>query len=471
MVSGQSVPPPMRPLGQEDRVPDPATELKQDQTHDQPALGSSLLPHEALERQRQGLVKVVRVAFIVLFLTVPMLTVLSYKPGSNDPGAQAKATAWPLIVGAAIGVGGIVLLIDYYTPRKKVAMLFSVFLGLLGAMVGSLALGVIIDLIATTYDITGVGLSLIALIKVLVGIGLAYLAVITVLQTQDDFRLVIPYVEFAKQIRGSRPLLLDTSVLIDGRFTELAKTGLVQSQVVVPRFVVDELQRLADSSDKLKRAKGRRGMTIVSKLQRLGTIDVTVGTREPGPGLAGPELSADLGVDQRLIEAAKPMQAVIVTLDAGLAKSAEIHRVAVLNLHEVAQAMKPALLAGEAIRIAILKQGEQPGQGVGFLEDGTMVVVEGAGDTVGQQIEAVVGSTIQTSAGQMVFAKWEGKPVPQRADTAPEPTILPPQERDEAPTEAHDITPPQATPDARSGPFPTMPPKSLRGGSPRNPRR
>lgn len=436
------------------------------------APGGPLLPHEALERQRLGLVKIVRVAFIVLFLTVPMLTVLSYKPGSNDPAAQARATAWPLIVGAAVGVGGIVLLIDYYTPRKKVAMLFSVFLGLLGAMVGSLALGVIIDLIATSYDITGVGLSLIALIKVLVGIGLAYLAVVTVLQTQDDFRLVIPYVEFAKQIRGSRPLLLDTSVLVDGRFAELCKTGLVQAPVVVPRFVVDELQRLSDSSDRLKRAKGRRGMTIVSRLQRLGTVEVTVGTREPGPGIAGPEMSADLGVDQRLIEAAKPMQAIVVTLDAGLAKSAEIQRVAVLNLHDVAQAMKPALLAGETVRISILKPGEQPGQGVGFLEDGTMVVVEGAGDQVGQQVDAVVSSTIQTTAGQMVFARCEtgpaGPEVSGAPDHAAEFTQAATNEPPESVGHADAATP---DPGPSPGPFPAKPPKSLRGTSPRNPRR
>jgi uncharacterized protein YacL len=209
---------------------------------------------------------------------------------------------------------------------------------------------------------------------------------------------VIPYVEFAKQIRGMRPLLLDTSSLIDARVVDLARTGLIQSPVVIPRFVVAELQTLSDSGDNLKRARGRRGLEMTRKLQRDAGLDVTIDESiVPGKN-----------VDQMLVELGREMQGMVVTADVALARVAEIHGVPVLNLNDVANALKPSLVPGEQVRVQLVKPGEQDGQAVGYLADGTMIVAEHASELIGADADLVVTSSLQTSAGRMIFAKPVG---------------------------------------------------------------
>ena len=212
--------------------------------------------------------------------------------------------------------------------------------------------------------------------------------------------MVIPYVEFAKQIRGPKPLLLDTSVLIDARITDIAATGFIQVPVVIPRFVIGELQALADSSDKLKRTKGRRGLETIQKLQRMRTsgLDITIDEMVV-PGKA---------VDQMLIELARMMPGSIATCDTALVRVASIQNVDSVNINDLGNALKPVMLLGTQLSLMIAKQGEQPGQGVGYLEDGTMVVVDGAESAVGQSLKIEVSGTVQTSAGRLVFAKLLG---------------------------------------------------------------
>ncbi len=440
----------------------------------EPSPGGPLLPpQQAAERQRRLLLRIIRVAFLVLFMMIPLLAILgsAEDPQSLTPGQRALRESWAVVLGVTVALGAVVVLVDVFTPRKKISTLFSVFLGLLGAMVASLAVGVVIDLIGESFDITP---SITALVKVLAGTGLAYLTVATVLQTQDDFRLVIPYVEFAKQVRGPRPLILDTSALVDGRIAELAQTGIIHAPVVVPKFVLAELQRLADSQDKLKRSRGRRGLSIVGRLQRTRLLDVSIDDRT---------VSAT-GVDQMLVELARAMQAMIVTTDAGLSQVAQIQNVGVMNLHDVANAMKPSLLVGEPLTLRLVRPGEQPGQAVGYLDDGTMVVVDQGAGLIGTNASLTVTSSIQTSAGRMIFAKPAGEaPAVVVADPSarvedggeagetPRVEREPPADESEPP--APPLVPPPVAPDQtpKPGPFPVKPPRTIRGASPRNPRR
>lgn len=360
-------------------------------------------PLEQAQRQRARLLPLIRIGFLVLLLTVTLLFILG--PG---PGASTQTEYWPLILSVSVGLAGIVVMIDVLTPNKKIAMLFSVFFGMIGSILGTLAIGFIIDLLVRTYDIRGAD-QVVVLIKVLIGIALAYLAIVTVLQTQDDFRLVIPYVEFAKQLRGTRPLVIDSSALIDGRIVEVAQSGLIQAPLVIPRFVLSEMQLLSDNPDRLKRTKGRRGLEVVQKLQRTPQIEVSI-DQSPASGS---------GVDQMLVDLASRLRGMIVTTDSGLTRVAEIDGVAVLNVNTLASALRSPLSVGDQITLRLVRVGEQPGQGVGYLPDGTMVVAEDGAEAVGRDVVVTVISAIQTSAGRLVFSRLN-IPVPPSLVPLPE---------------------------------------------------
>jgi len=351
---------------------------------------AELSPVEIQHRQRHALLRVLRLAFIVLLATVTLLTI--YR-GGDSAVPDILTQRWPVTLAVAAIAGLFAIAIDILTPQKKISTLFSILFGLLGAMLVTAAIGVVVDVLARSYEFAQT--EVVDALKLLIGICLAYLGISTVLQTQDDFRLVIPYVEFAKQIRGPRPLLLDSSALIDARIVDLAQTGLVQSQLIIPGFVVNELQTLADSADRTKRQRGRRGLDMVARLQRLAGVDAVLDERSvPGTG-----------VDQMLVALAKDMPGIIVTTDAGLVRVAGIQGAEVLNLHDVAAAMRGPVIPGELVRIELVRPGEQPGQGVGYLEDGTMVVAEQGAERIGERVELVVVSAIQTSAGRIVFAR------------------------------------------------------------------
>jgi len=240
-----------------------------------------------------------------------------------------------------------------------------------------------------------------------------------VLQTQDQFRLVIPYVEFARQVRGPRPLILDTSAVIDGRILEISRTGLIQAPIVIPRFVIDELQRLADSGDGLKRSRGRRGLALVSRLQREPLLEVSVDESEV----------AGAGVDQMILDLATRTPGTIVSTDPGLTRVAGIKGVTSVNLNELASAMRPTVAPGDRIDVSLVRPGEQAGQGVGFLDDGTMVVAEDGGERVGQSVTLRVTSSLQTSAGRMIFARLAEDAVETGSPSRAEETKLVFQER------------------------------------------
>lgn len=189
--------------------------------------------------------------------------------------------------------------------------------------------------------------------------------------------------------------LLDTSVIIDGRIAEVCDTGFLEGIFYIPRFVLQELQRIADSSDPLKRNRGRRGLDILNRMQK---SKITVEVLE----LDAPETRE---VDEKLLIIGKQRGAKIITNDFNLNKVAEIHGVPVLNINDLANALKPAVLPGEVQTIRVIKEGKESGQGIGYLDDGTMVVVDNGKVYMGQKIEVVVTSALQTAAGRMIFAK------------------------------------------------------------------
>jgi len=195
------------------------------------------------------------------------------------------------------------------------------------------------------------------------------------------------------QRRGSNKIL-DTSAIIDGRIAEICKSGFIEGTLVVPRFVLEELQRIADSSDPLKRAKGRRGLDILNTIQRYEGMNVKVVDHD------FPKIKE---VDSKLVALAITMDARIITNDYNLNKVAQLQGVQVLNINELAHALKPAVLPGESLSIQIVREGKEPGQGVAYLEDGTMVVVEEGKRFLGKTIEVTVTSVLQTAAGLMVF--------------------------------------------------------------------
>lgn len=354
----------------------------------------SLSPRDRAQRDRQALVRVVRMVFLVMFFVVTLVFALEPLKGESSLEFQVTTGWWVTVIGATM-IAALLVGVDIATPHKKLRSLVAVAFGLLAGMLATILLGSVIDLFVQLYELRPRFDQVVTAIKVLLGMAMCFLAISWVLQTSDDFRLVIPYVEFAKQLRGPKPLLLDTSALVDGRVADLASVGIVQVPVIVPRFVLEELQLLGDRGDKLQRLKSKRGLETVTRLQRIGRVDVSIDeTIVPGAG-----------VDQMLMELARIVSATIVTTDAGLARVAGVQGIGVLNLHEVANALRPTLLPGTRLSLHIARAGEQPGQGVGYTDDGSMIVVEDGGGHVGTDQHIEILSAMQTAGGRLLFAR------------------------------------------------------------------
>jgi uncharacterized protein YacL len=215
--------------------------------------------------------------------------------------------------------------------------------------------------------------------------------------SRDEFSLIIPYVRFAREATQHEPLVVDTNVIIDGRIADLCATGFLSRSLIVPRFILDELQLLADSHDPTKRERGRRGLEILNQLQRSRDIDLTIH-----------ETTADnveLGTDARLVRAAKVLKARLLTNDHALAQIARLQQVPVLNLADLSRALRPTLVAGDELDLHLIKEGRESHQAVGYLPDGTMIVVNNGRAHVGKTRTVVVASALQTAAGRLIFAE------------------------------------------------------------------
>src|SRR6266511_867839 len=234
------------------------------------------------------------------------------------------------------------------------------------------------------------------LIRLCLFLGFGYIGMILAMRSnKEDFYLIIPFVRFASQSKPENLLVLDTSVIIDGRIADLIEGNFLEGTIVVPRFVLRELQFIADASDPIRRARGRRGLETLSRVQRINRNEVKIHEAD---------FPEDNEVDAKLIKLARALGAKLFTNDYNLGKIAELQSVPHVNIHELARALKPAILPGESFSLKIVREGKDKGQGVGYLNDGTMVVVNNAHSFIGQQIEIQVQSLVQTGAGVLVFA-------------------------------------------------------------------
>ena len=245
------------------------------------------------------------------------------------------------------------------------------------------------------------------LIRLGLFLGFSYVGIILAMRSnKEDFSLIIPYVRFSPQNRPDNLLVLDTSAIIDGRVADLIESNFLEGLVVVPRFVLRELLQLADSNDPIKRARGRRGLEILNRIQRNTRNEVKIHEGD---------FPEEKEVDAKLVRLTRNLGAKLFTNDYNLGKIAELQSVNYVNLHELAKSLRVILLPGEMLSLRVVREGRDKGQGVGYLPDGTMVVVNNAQSLVGQQVDAQVQSLLQTGAGVIVFADLRPAAVQQSA--------------------------------------------------------
>jgi len=334
----------------------------------------------------------VRILFLLVVMGVSIsLSFQAAKEGEMDFGFVAASIIVPVVAALTL------VLADMMWRRKRLHVLSGLFFGALAGLVIAYGLTVVVNLVAEIYDVANH--PVVQLAKATLSAAAVFLCVTFVLQTKDDFRFVIPYVEFARETKGARPMLLDTSVIIDGRIADIAETGILDSQVVVPRFILNELHAIADSGDKLKRNRGRRGMDILNELQKSERMDVQMHEARV------PSVERAAEVDEKLVALAEHLNGRIITNDYNLNKVARLRGVGVININDLANALKPVFLPGERMSVKVIRPGEEAGQGVGYLEDGTMVVVEQARGHISEEVEITVTSVLQTSAGRMIFGR------------------------------------------------------------------
>lgn len=316
----------------------------------------------------------------------------------NPPETSEIAFKYPWLVFVVIvGITIAVIVADALIVRKRVDVISCVYFGVLIGLFLTWVVGYTIEPLMTQFNIVEFKSS----VQLVSGLMFCYVCISMLLQTRDDFRFIIPYVEFSKEVKGVKPYLLDTSVVIDGRIADLVETGVFDNQLVMPRFVLAELQAIADSGDKLRRSRGRRGLDVLNRLRTDEAVDMMIHDRETAEMAGQP-------VDMKLILLAKSLRGKVVTGDYNLNKMARIHGVPVINLNDIANSLKPVYLPGENLEVRIVKAGEEAGQGVGYLDDGTMIVVEGGREHINSSVKIGVTSVLQTSAGRMIFGRYNG---------------------------------------------------------------
>lgn len=313
----------------------------------------------------------------------------------NTEDTGGLFTGITLIVAAA----GIVSF-DILIRKKPIEIISCSYFGIVVGLFLTYIVGVAIDPILTFSKIEDVEQTR-GMLNLLLAIPLCYICTSFLLQTRNDFRFIIPYVEFSKDIKGNKPLILDTSVVIDGRIADLVSTNIIDSQLVMPKFILAELQNIADSGDKMRRTRGRRGLDILKQLQTNPDVDLLIDERES-------EEMKDQPVDSKLVLLAKQLNGKVVTGDYNLNKIATLQEVPVINLNEIMNALRPVFLPGEEFQVKIIKEGEGDLQGIGYLDDGTMIVIEGGRNHLQELATVSVTSVLQTSAGRMIFANYEG---------------------------------------------------------------
>jgi uncharacterized protein YacL len=325
-------------------------------------------------------------------LTVNLLRVLFVTfcaaIGANV-SAELLDNLWPgLIIGVTSGL--VIVLMDRllkgFSLRAFSSATFGLLLGLIFANL--LVASDILHYQSETTQWTA---------RLIVYSAFGYLGMMLAMRSnRDEFSLIIPYVRFTRQATEREPVVVDTNVIIDGRIADLCATGFLTRALIVPRFVLSELQLLADARDPLRRERGRRGLEILDQLQQSREIELTVHESTD---------DGDVPVDAKLVHIAKLLQARLLTNDNALCHVARLQQVATLNLNDLSHALRPALVAGDEIELNLVKEGRESHQAVGYLPDGTMIVVNHARSLLGKIARVVVASTLQTAAGRLIFAE------------------------------------------------------------------
>ncbi|MBU1086651.1 MAG: PIN domain nuclease [Candidatus Omnitrophica bacterium] len=323
-----------------------------------------------------------------LFCLISML--IGYQIGFLLGGVDSNTA----IIGLGIGfvVSFVIIIVERGLRSISVRGLSSAVFGLIFGLLAA-------KLLAEAVMLLPVDEATARTTRVVFTLILCYLGMIVAIRGRDEFNLIIPYVKFTRHDQVQQNILLDTSVIIDGRIIDLCQTKFIEGRLVIPRFVLKELQQIADSSDALKRNRGRRGLDILNKIQKLDRIVVKIHDED------FPEIT---DVDAKLVKMAKVLDGKIFTNDYNLNKVAELEGVIVLNINDLSNALKAIVLPGELLEVKIVKEGKEFNQGVAYLDDGTMVVVEEARKLLGHTLNVAVTSVLQTSAGRMIFGKIEG---------------------------------------------------------------
>lgn len=298
------------------------------------------------------------------------------------------------IIGAIVcmAVAGIFVLTEMIMRKISVRGLSSSVFGLI--------LGLIMaKLVTDAFALSPLPAETLSFIRVTLTMVFCYLGMVIGLRGKDEFNIIIPYVRLRRQNQDEDLILLDTSAIIDGRILDIFKTKFVPGKAIIPKFVLRELQQIADSTDPIKRQRGRRGLDMLHALQKESGMDITMHDED---------LSDSPGdVDGKLVKLAKLLEAKILTVDFNLNRVASLQGVTVLNINELANAIKPVVFPGERMQIKLVKEGKEFNQAVGYLDDGTMVVVEDSRRMIGQDVKVMVTSVLQTQAGRMIFTKLD----------------------------------------------------------------
>lgn len=299
-----------------------------------------------------------------------------------------ESLGWPSVAGLGVGFG-IAAVIIYGETRLQGRSGREILAGVLGLILGlviAMLLGWVILQIPALRD-SDYKYFVIVVIALILG----YLGAVVGIRKRGDIRLAS-----RRHDNEAAPKILDTSVIIDGRIADICESHFIEGKMIIPKFVLDELQQVADSPDAMRRTRGRRGLEILRRMQLRKDLEVVVDEYDP-PG-------AD-EVDAKLVKFARERHAKIITNDFNLNKIAELHGIKVLNVNELANALKPVVLPGEEISVRLMKRGREPDQGVGYLDDGTMVVVEGGSQLLARTVTVIITSVLQTTVGRMIFAK------------------------------------------------------------------
>lgn len=323
-----------------------------------------------------------RVLFFLCCVAVGFYSGLRFPQGFVITGPLSG-----IIVG--IITATVVLLVDLYIKKVTVRNILSVFTGiLLGLIINSAILNLLLR--------TAIPQETLYKIAPIMALIFCYVGAAVILRGQSEFSVMIPFVRLSSKGGAGELILLDTSVIIDGRIADICDTAFLSARLVIPRFVLKELQYIADSPDSLKRNRGRRGLDVLNKIKNNPNVQVKIHETD------FPEIQA---VDAKLVKLAQDLNAKIFTNDFNLNKIAELQGVRVLNINDLANALKPIVMPGEVMQVKIIKEGKEQAQGVAYLDDGTMIVVENAKKKIGQTVAITITSVLQTQAGRMIFAK------------------------------------------------------------------